>query len=90
MQSADDEAFRRARPSSRFGHSGAAGIAVWLNTRLRERHSEIRLDKHAPLVAQLKELVDAQYADGRTTSMGDDELVALLATIDPALAAAAR
>ena len=71
-------------------HSGAAGIAVWLNTRLRERHSEIRLDKHAPLVAQLKELVDAQYADGRTTSMGDDELVALLETLDPALAAAAR
>ncbi|MBQ3481233.1 MAG: 2-isopropylmalate synthase [Oscillospiraceae bacterium] len=53
--------------------SGLAGIAYWIN---RNYHlsGENELTKHDPLVAALKDWVDRQYEDGRTTSLGTEEL----------------
>ena len=64
-------------------HSGLAGIALWLNTRLAENHHELWIEKQSPIVAAMKERVDAQYAAGRNTSMGDDELLCMLQAIAP-------
>ena len=60
-------------------HSGLAGIAFWINA-----YTGLKLDKKAPVVAKVKDEVDALYATGRTTSMSDEELAALT---DAALAA---
>ncbi len=64
-------------------HSGLAGIALWLNTRLTENHQDLWIEKQSPIVAAMKEQVDAQYAAGRNTSMGDEELLCLLKDIAP-------
>ena len=64
-------------------HSGLAGIALWLNTRLTENHHELWIEKQSPIVAAMKERVDAQYAAGRNTSMGDEELLRMLQEIAP-------
>ena len=64
-------------------HSGMAGIALWLNNRLSDRHVDMWVEKQSPVIAAMKEKVDAQYAAGRTTSMGDEELLSLLKTIAP-------
>ncbi len=62
--------------------SGLAGIAYWMN-----KHygllADGRIDKRDPLVTAVKERVDAQYVDGRTTVMSDEELEALVETIAP-------
>ena len=64
-------------------HSGLAGIALWLNNRLSDRQVDLWIEKQSPLVAQMKEKVDEQYASGRTTSMGDDELLSILKPLAP-------
>ena len=64
-------------------HSGLAGIALWLNTRLAENHHEMWIEKQSPIVAAMKEQVDSQYAAGRNTTMGDDELLCMLQAIAP-------
>ena len=64
-------------------HSGLAGIALWLNTRLAENHQDLWIEKQSPIVAAMKEQVDAQYAAGRNTSMGDEELLTMLKEIAP-------
>lgn len=50
-------------------HSGAAGIAYWINA-----HMGLSLDKKSPVVAHVKEAVDALYMTGRTVVMSDGEL----------------
>ena len=54
-------------------HSGLAGIAHWINGyfNLKGEHA---LDKRHELVMAVKERVDAEYAQGRNTVMGDEEL----------------
>ena len=54
-------------------HSGLAGIAAWINTyfNLDDQH---KVDKKDPRVAKIKEWVDGEYTDGRTTVCGDLEL----------------
>jgi len=54
-------------------YSGAAGIAHWL-----KNHAGIDAAKTDPLVAFIKEAVDADYAGGRTTIYTDAELFALM------------
>ena len=53
--------------------SGLAGIAYWIN---RNYHlaGDRQLTKRDPLVVALKDWVDAQYEDGRTTALGTEEL----------------
>lgn len=61
--------------------SGLAGIAFWLNEyyNLPEGH---RVEKSDPLVVKMKELVDAEYEEGRNSSFGDEELVNLIRLVD--------
>ena len=54
-------------------HSGAAGIAHWMNG-FYSLEGDDKIDKRDPIIAAIKEKVDALYADGRTTAMGDMEL----------------
>jgi len=55
--------------------SGLAGIAFWMNQNYGLR-GERELSKHDPLVAAVKDWVDAQYADGRTATLSTEELEA--------------
>ena len=47
--------------------------------RLRGEHV---IDKRHPLIAKMKELVDEEYANGRTTVMGDNELDDMVRILD--------
>ncbi len=62
--------------------SGLAGIAYWLNTRFALPPNEM-VSKNDPLVIGMKEEIDEQYLDGRTTIMSEDELVAIVEAIAP-------
>ena len=62
--------------------SGLAGIAYWIDT-FYELPTEAKIDKKDELVAKIKELVDKQYADGRTTAISDGELDAMVNLISP-------
>ena len=53
--------------------SGLAGIAYWINSNYELRGGN-ELDKRDPLVAAVKEWVDKEYEDGRTSSLSTDEL----------------
>ena len=57
--------------------SGLAGIAYWIN-----RHYSLpkfrEVTKHDEIVIKVKEAIDKEYEDGRTTLMGDDELEAII------------
>ena len=55
--------------------SGLAGIAYWINSNYH-LSGEQQLTKSDPLVIALKDWVDAQYEDGRTTALGTEELEA--------------
>jgi len=57
-------------------NSGLAGIAHWLNRYLTEQGIDRRIDKKDPIVAAIKEKVDAEYERGRTTVISDSELEA--------------
>lgn len=61
--------------------SGLAGIAFWIND-YYSLPEEYRVDKTDPLVVKMKELVDAEYEEGRNSSFGDDELVNLIYVVD--------
>ncbi len=63
-------------------HSGLAGIAFWVNS-FYELPEERKVSKTHPVVVSIKEKVDALYAEGRNTAMGDDELDQMIRTIDP-------
>lgn len=63
-------------------HSGLAGVAYWINNYYDLPEAE-RIDKKDELVHKIKEMIDEQYAGGRTTVMGDDELDSMVAMIDP-------
>ena len=62
-------------------HSGAAGIAHWLNTHFTLR-GEKAMDKRSPLIASIKAEVDAQYAEGRNTTFSDLELENIIRQVD--------
>ena len=62
-------------------HSGLAGIAHWLNGYFRLKGDEA-VDKRSPVIAKMKEMVDKEYEEGRTTVMGDGELEHILSVVD--------
>ena len=53
--------------------SGLAGIAYWINENYGLSEAE-RLDKRSPLVVAMKEWIDAEYENGRQTSLSVEEL----------------
>ena len=61
--------------------SGLSGIAYWLND-YYELSGDETIDKSDPLVAAIKAQVDAEYAAGRNTVMGDDELDSMVRIAD--------
>lgn len=54
-------------------HSGAAGIAAWINTYYMLADGD-RVEKQDPGVQKIKEWVESEYEGGRTTVIGDSEL----------------
>ena len=62
-------------------HSGAAGVAHWINGYFRLT-GDNTIGKADPLVAAVKEQVDALYAAGRNTVMGDEELEIMVRNSD--------
>jgi len=63
-------------------HSGIAGLTFWINQYFNLKGGE-RLDKKDPRLLPLKEWVDKQYAAGRDTVLGDEELEEALKEITP-------
>ena len=57
--------------------SGAAGIAYWMNKHLN-LSGDAAVTKQMPIVIKVKEEVDRLYADGRTTLMGNEELLEII------------
>ena len=60
--------------------SGLAGIAYWINENYGLEGVDA-LDKRDPLVAELKEWVDGEYAGGRVSALSKHELEAKLADL---------
>ncbi|MBQ3221538.1 MAG: 2-isopropylmalate synthase [Clostridia bacterium] len=58
--------------------SGLAGIAYWINKHFHLKPHE-QVTKQDWIVQQMKTEIDALYADGRTTVMGEEELEGLFA-----------
>ena len=70
----DTEKILGKKPAVLIGKtSGLAGIAYWINENYRLSPSE-QVDKKTPLVVALKEWIDAEYADGRQTTLSNMEL----------------
>jgi isopropylmalate/homocitrate/citramalate synthase len=54
--------------------SGLAGIAYWINEHY-DLKGDQQVKKDDPMVAELKDWIDTMYADNRTTSMSNKELM---------------
>jgi len=61
--------------------SGTAGIAHWVNGFFRLTGDEV-VSKRAPFIEKMRQMIDAEYADGRNTCMGDGELETMLQKAD--------
>jgi isopropylmalate/homocitrate/citramalate synthase len=57
--------------------SGLAGIAHWINTYFKLK-DEKQITKTHPVVAKVKEWVDAEYETGRVTVLTDNELLCVI------------
>ena len=57
--------------------SGLAGIAYWMNANYELTGAD-KLDKRDEIVVKLKEWVDKEYEDGRTSSLCTDELETII------------
>ena len=57
--------------------SGLAGIAYWMNKHYA-LFGDNQVTKHDDIVIKAKAAIDKEYADGRTTLMGDEELEAIV------------
>ena len=57
--------------------SGTAGVAYWINKHMSEVVGE-EVTKQTPIVIKVKEEIDRLYEDGRTTLMGNDELMQIV------------
>ena len=62
-------------------YSGLAGIAHWINSHLNLK-GKSAVNKKDPLVAAIKERIDNEFLGGRTTSISDEELMAIIREID--------
>ena len=60
--------------------SGLAGIAYWINKHFK-LPEENMVGKQVWIVQEMKKQIDALYADGRTTVMGEEELEQLVAEL---------
>lgn len=65
-------------------HSGLAGVAAWLNNYFMLKGDRI-IDKRDERVAKIKEWIDREYENGRTTVIGDSEMEQLAKEYFPEL-----
>lgn len=63
-------------------YSGLAGIAAWINTYFRLK-DENKLDKKDIRIHAIKEWVDEEYKNGRTTIISNEELEAVVRALMP-------
>lgn len=61
--------------------SGVAGITFWINTHFHLR-GENKLPKNNEISIKMREIVDAEYTEGRTTCMSDGELIKILEEVN--------
>lgn len=61
--------------------SGLAGIAYWINDYFELEDAD-RIEKTHPNVAKVKEIIDNEYANGRCSVMGDEEIVNIIRKVD--------
>ncbi len=54
-------------------HSGAAGIAMWLNNYFMT-NDDILINKRDERIAKIKEWIDNEYENGRVTAISDSEM----------------
>ncbi|NMM64090.1 2-isopropylmalate synthase [Clostridium sp. P21] len=54
-------------------YSGLAGVAAWINTYYRLKDDE-KIDKKDPRVGEIRDWVEEQYKEGRTSIIGNNEL----------------
>ncbi len=64
--------------------SGLAGVAHWINSYFGLKNEQ-RLDKKDARIEKVKAWVDAQYTDGRTTALSDDEIAQAIQMLVPEL-----
>ena len=64
--------------------SGLAGIAYWINKHFNLPEFS-KVTKHDDIVIKVKEEIDKLYSDGRTTLIGDEELLSIINKVSPAL-----
>lgn len=62
-------------------HSGLAGIAHWINAHFKLK-DELAISKKDELTQAVKTEVDKEFAEGRTTAFGDDELETIIKAYD--------
>ncbi len=62
--------------------SGLAGIAYWINKHY-SLSGDALVKKQDDIVVKAKAAIDAEYADGRTTLMGDEEIESIIKSLDP-------
>ncbi|MEZ4358240.1 MAG: 2-isopropylmalate synthase [Eubacteriales bacterium] len=65
-------------------HSGLAGIAHWINAHFAI-DADNKIDKKDKIIVKIKEYIDDEFAKGRVTTYGDNELEAIIKEIDPEL-----
>ena len=62
--------------------SGLAGITYWIN-----KHYNLpefrKVTKHDDIVIKVKEIIDHLYEDGRTTLLGDEEMISIIESVSP-------
>ena len=63
-------------------NSGLAGVAHWMNSFFGLEGVKA-LDKRDPIVEKIKNWVDEQYNDGRSTSLSDEELEHAIRQLTP-------
>ncbi|MBC2579545.1 2-isopropylmalate synthase [Clostridium sp. DJ247] len=63
-------------------YSGLAGIAAWINTYYKLQNDK-KIDKRDPRIEEIREWVNEQYVDGRTTIIGNNELEAIVNKVIP-------
>ncbi len=62
-------------------HSGSAGIAHWINAHFNLK-DEFAVSKRDEIVLKIKEEVDREFSEGRTTTFGDVELETIIRQTD--------
>ena len=72
-----DKILKRSPEVAISNTSGLAGIAYWVNKHL-ELSGDDAVTKQSPIVIKIKEEIDRLYDDGRTTVMGNDELMQII------------